>query len=104
MPARAVEHSCAVPNCVRPGRNQIGVRCRVAHSGASPFPNKRRTDAFWSLESPMYLCDEHSLAGGRVQLAFEPAGTHEIVVESECLGAIYEDRAKPIRQPLEEAA
>jgi hypothetical protein len=76
----------------------------VAHSGASPFPNKRRTDALWSVESAIFLCDQHSLAGGRVRLTFEPADSQEIVVEAECCGKALDSREKPIRQPLHEAA
>jgi hypothetical protein len=104
MPARAMTHSCAIPGCPKPGRNQLGLRNRVAHSGASPFPNKRRTDALWSVESSIFLCDQHSLAGGVVRLTFEPANTREIVLEAICGGDPVEPRSKEIRQPLDEAA
>jgi hypothetical protein len=104
MPARSTVHECAVPSCPYPGRNQVGIRDRVAHSGASPFPNKRRTDALWSVESSIFLCDHHALQGGVIRLTFEPNASQEIIVESECGGVELEARSKQIRQPLEEAA
>jgi hypothetical protein len=104
MPARSLTHDCAIPGCPHPGRNQLGVRDRVAHSGASPFPNKKRTDALWSLETPMFLCDDHALMGGVVRLTFEPNTSQEIVVESSCCGTEFEARSKSINQPLSEAA
>jgi hypothetical protein len=104
MPARGATHECLVPGCPLPGHNQLGVRCRVAHSGASPFPNKRRTDAIWSVESAGYLCDQHALAGGRMRLTFEPDGSQEASITAASGEHVVEERSKPIRQPLEEAA
>src|ERR1051326_7315578 len=104
MPSKSIPHECIVPDCAQLGRNQLGVRCRVAHSGASPFPHKRRTDAIWSLESAAYLCDYHSLAGGSLVLTFEPDGSQEARLEAASGGNVVEARTKPIRQPLEEVA
>ena len=104
MPARSIDHRCAVPGCPVPGRNQLGLRNRVAHSGASPFANKRRTDALWSVESDIFLCDQHSLAGGHVRLTFEPTTTQAIVIDADCGGIHVGSRVKAIRQPLDEAA
>jgi hypothetical protein len=104
MPARAADHDCLVPDCPHPGRNQIGVRCRVAHSGESPFPEKRRTDAIFSVESAGFLCDAHALAGGRMHLIFEPDASQQAALGIECQSAVLEERVKPIRQPLAEVA
>jgi hypothetical protein len=99
MPARPATHDCLVPDCPEPGRNQLGVRCRVAHSGASPFPHKRRTDAIFSVESAGYLCDRHSLAGGTMHLSFEPNLRRQATVVASSGEREVEERTKPIGQP-----
>jgi hypothetical protein len=104
MPARALHHDCLVPGCPYPGRNQLGVRCRVAHSGASPFPNKGRTDAMFSVESAGFLCDHHALAGGLMHLTFEPDDSHAATLSASSGLNATEARTKPIKQPMEEAA
>ena len=104
VPHRSLDHSCLVPGCPHPGRNQLGVRCRVAHSGASPFPEKRRTDAIFSVESAGFLCDFHALSGGSMKLTFEPDELQEATLGAACRENVVEERTKPIRQPLEEAA
>jgi hypothetical protein len=104
VPARALEHSCLVPGCPHPGRNQLGVRCRVAHSGASPFPEKRRTDAIFSVESAGYLCDAHALEGGKLVLRFEPHDRRNVMIVATSGSGIAEPRSKEIRQPFVEAA
>jgi hypothetical protein len=96
----AKDHRCVVKDCPREGRNQIGLRCRVAHDGATPFPNKRRTDAIFSIESDAYLCDTHALRGGTFLLMFEPSNTYEATIE--VLSEIPVDvRSKHITQPEE---
>lgn len=97
-------HPCLVPGCPFTGRNQIGVRVRVAHSGKSPFPTKRRTDALISLESAGFLCDEHSLAGSHFDVIFTPNNTANASIQASCEGNFSEVRSKPIRQPFTEAA
>jgi hypothetical protein len=93
-----------VEGCPLPGRNQLGVRLRVAHSGQSPFPEKRRTDAIYSVESAGYLCDPHSLAGGSITLDFRPSGDGNASVTATSGSTTTETRRKPIRQPMDEAA
>ena len=82
----------------------MGVRVRVAHSGASPFPEKRRTDAIFAIESAGFLCDGHSLGGGHFTLNFAPNRTEDASIEATSGQSTSELRSKPIRQPLEEAA
>src|SRR5437016_2640141 len=74
-------HECMVKACPREGHNQIGLRVRVAHEGASPFPKKRRTDAMFSIESNAYLCDEHTLSGGTFLVMFEPDYTQDVKID-----------------------
>lgn len=97
------DHECMVKSCPRPGRNQIGLRVRVAHDGASPFPKKRRTDAMFSIESNAYLCDEHTLSGGTFALIFEPDYTQEVKLEVLAERDV-EPRSKHITQPNEVTA
>ena len=104
MPRLDAVHDCVIPGCPYPGRNQLGIRCRVAHSGASPFPEKRRTDAIFSLESAGFLCDQHSLRGGRMTLTFEPNDSQEVSMIAISGENVTDERTKPIRQPLVEAA
>ncbi len=87
-------------NCPHPGRNQLGLRRRVAHDGASPFPTKRRTDAIYSIETEAYLCDKHALSGGTFALIFEPDDSQEVKVEVLADRAV-EARSKHIKQPEE---
>jgi hypothetical protein len=104
MPARAVDHDCLIPGCPYLGRNQLGVRCRVAHSGETPFPEKKRTDAIFSVESAGYLCDQHALSGGKMALRFEPNNSEEASIIVASGENILETRVKPIRQPLRDVA
>ena len=98
MPTK--DHPCVVDACVHEGRNQIGIRCRVAHSGASPFPTKKRTDAIYSIESDAYLCDTHAMRGGTFLIMFEPSDSKDVTVEVLSEQAI-EARTKHIKQPEE---
>jgi hypothetical protein len=93
-------HQCIVDNCSLEGRNQIGLRCRVAHDGASPFPHKKRTDAIYSIETDAFLCDPHALGGGTFLIAFEPSQSEDVTVEV-LSGASVEARTKHIKQPSE---
>jgi hypothetical protein len=105
MPARATIHSCVVPGCSRPGLNQLGVRCRFAYAGRSPsFPDKRRTDAIFSVESSAYLCDSHATLGGRVELTFTPDRSRTVTVVAQSGGNVVVARTKEIAQPAAEAA
>jgi hypothetical protein len=99
---RSKSHACIVEGCVQEGRNQIGLRCRVAHDGASPFPNKKRTDAIYSIESEAYLCDSHALKGGTFLIMFEPNDSQDVTIDVLSQQAI-EARTKHIKQPDEVA-
>lgn len=101
MAKPVADHCCIVPGCSSPGRNQLGVRCRIAHSGASPFPEKRRTDAIFSVESAAFLCDQHALHGGRMMLTFDPTGSQETALTAVSGENASEERHKPIKQPFE---
>ena len=103
MPARAKKHSCLVPGCPHPGHNQLGIRCRIAHSGASLF-GKRRTDAVFSVESSGFLCDRHALAGGRMLLMFEPDGSKQATLVAASGENTSGERTKPIQQAVDLAA
>lgn len=92
-------HDCVVPNCPEPGRNQIGVRCRIAHSGESPFPEKSRTHALFSIESDAYLCDRHALRGVSLALAVSPNATQEASLGVICGTTMTEVRTVEIKQP-----
>jgi hypothetical protein len=92
-------HDCVVPGCPEPGRNQIGVRCRIAHSGESPFPEKSRTHALFSIESDAYLCDRHALGGVSLALAISPNATEEASLGVICGTSMTEVRAVEIKQP-----
>jgi hypothetical protein len=100
MSQKNQDHACMVDNCALPGHNQIGIRCRVAHDGASPFPNKKRTDAIFSIETDAYLCDMHALSGGTFAVMFEPDESRDVRVEV-LANRTPEVRSKHIRQPEE---
>ena len=93
-------HDCIVERCPYPGLNQIGIRCRVAHDGASPFPTKKRTDAIFSIESDAYLCDKHALSDGTLALMFEADDTEEVKIEV-LADRPVDPRQKHIKQPDE---
>lgn len=98
------EHSCAVTGCNEAGRNRIGVRCRIAHSDTPPIPEKKRTDALFSVESDAYLCDRHALAGVAMTLTVAPNRTEEASLAVVCGRSISDIHSTPIKQPLEQAA
>jgi hypothetical protein len=97
------QHNCLVLNCSGEGRNQIGIRCRIAHSGDTPFPNKRRTDAIFSVESDAFLCDEHALNGVSLALAVAPNRSHEASLSVVCGRAMSGVRSTAITQPGDES-
>jgi hypothetical protein len=99
----AKDHPCVVDGCPLEGRNQIGLRVRVAHSGASPFPNKKRTDAIYAIESDAYLCDNHALGGGTYLIAFEADNSKDVTIDVLSHGQA-EARTKHITQPDETPA
>jgi hypothetical protein len=92
-------HDCVVPGCGAPGRNQIGVRCRIAHSGESPFPGKSRTSAIFSVESDAFLCDRHALGGVSLALAVSPNASEEASLAVVCGTSMTEVRTVEIKQP-----
>jgi hypothetical protein len=99
-----IDHRCIVPGCPATGRNQLGVRCRIAHSEESPFPEKSRTHALFSVESGAYLCDHHALAGVDLTLVVAPTAGREAELNVVCGQGLSEPRSTPIKQPLREAA
>ena len=99
MARNQAHHSCLVPGCVNEGRNQIGIRCRIAHSGETPFPNKRRTDALFSIESDAYLCDAHALGGVSLALAVTPNRSQEASLGVVCGSEMTQLRSVSINQP-----
>ena len=101
---RRHDHDCIVPRCEESGRNQIGVRCRVAHDEEGPFPTKKRTHALFSVESDAYLCDRHALAGVSIALALSPNTSEEASLAVACGRKISDLRTTVIKQPLEAAA
>ena len=104
MPSRSPVHDCIVPGCSEIGRNQLGVRCRIAHNGASPFPEKRRTHALFSIESDAYLCDSHALSGVSIVLSVDPNRSGEAGVAVVCGTSITDVRSIEIKQPITLAA
>ena len=98
------DHPCAVTGCDEAGRNRIGVRCRIAHSDTPPIPEKKRTDALFSVESDAYLCDRHALAGVAMTLTVAPNRTEEASLAVVCGRSISDIHSTPIKQPLEQAA
>ena len=68
-------HDCIVPGCAKPGRNRLGVRCRITHDGPTPFPSKGKTAALFSPDAEAYLCDDHALGGAHITLLVEPDGS-----------------------------
>jgi hypothetical protein len=97
-------HNCIIPDCTATGRNRLGVRCRVAHSEATPFPSKGRTDSMFSVESDAYLCDAHALAGVNLALTVSPNRSEEASLAVVCGHAISPTHRTEIKQPLEQAA
>jgi hypothetical protein len=96
--AAATAHPCIVPGCAREGRNRLGVRCRIAHDGATPFPAKGRTAGLWSPDAEAYLCDEHALAGAHMTLLFEPNRSQETTIKVIAAQSV-DERTTPIKQP-----
>jgi hypothetical protein len=99
MPFRPQKHQCIIPNCGSPGRNQLGVRCRVAHGDGPTIAGKRRTDAIFSIESAAYLCDEHALAGLAMKLAILPEASGEASIDVICGRSRVDKRITRIARP-----
>jgi hypothetical protein len=98
------ECQCIVEGCPETGRNRLGVRLRVAHSGATPFPNKGRTDAIFSVDGDALLCDRHALGGVAMTLVVEPRVSQKASLAVISGNAVSEVRTIEIKQPLSEAA
>jgi hypothetical protein len=99
-----IDHHCMVPGCPSVGRNQLGVRCRIAHSEESPFPEKSRTHALFSVESGAYLCDHHALEGVALTLVVAPGANRAAELNVLCGTTLSEPRSTPIKQPLRRVA
>jgi hypothetical protein len=99
MARNQITHFCIVPGCPAEGRNQIGVRCRVAHSGETPFPNKSRTDSMFSVESDAFLCDAHALGGISLTLALAPNDSEAAGLGVVCGTEMTPVRTTAIKQP-----
>lgn len=90
---------CIVPGCRQPGRNKLGVRCRVWYEPSS-VPGKKKTSALWAPDADAFLCDHHALTGAHITLIFEPNNSNETSVRV-IAAAPGRDRSRPIRQPRE---
>ncbi len=97
MAASSSSHVCVVPGCSRPGRNKLGVRCRVWHHGTAPIASKGTTAALWSPDADAYLCDAHAMGGAQITLLYEPDGTKQTTVRV-IAAASTEERMTPIKQ------
>lgn len=86
---------CVVPGCGRPGKNKLGVRCRVWHE-PSPVPGKKKTSALWAPDADAFLCDEHALGGAHITLIFEPDDSCETAVRV-IAAPQAEARTRPIK-------
>ncbi len=82
-----------VPDCVREGRNKLGIRCRVWHHA---HPTKGKTAALWAPDAEAYLCDEHALGGAQMTLLFEPNNSGETTIRV-IAATTVEERAVRIR-------
>jgi hypothetical protein len=92
------QNRCIVPGCTREGRNKLGVRCRVSHSGAAPVAGKAKSYALWSPDADAFLCDQHAMGGAHVTILFEPDNSKQTTVKV-IAAAHAEERTKPIKQP-----
>ena len=96
--AAATGHECIVPKCAKEGRNRLGVRCRVAHDGPTPFPAKGRTAGLWAPDAEAYLCDDHALGGAHMTLLFEPDGSKQTTIKVIATQTV-DERTTAIKQP-----
>jgi len=87
--------ACVVPGCERPGKNKLGVRCRVWHE-PSAVPGKKKTSALWAPDADAFLCDEHALGGAHITLIFEPDSSRETAVRV-VAAAQTDARTRPIK-------
>lgn len=90
---------CVVPGCERPGKNKLGVRCRVWHE-PSPVPGKTKTSALWAPDADAFLCDDHALGGAHITLIFEPNDSGETAIRV-IAAPKGDERTRPIKQPSE---
>jgi len=98
VPRSHKTHSCIVPGCTRDGRNRLGVRCRIAHDEAVPFPKKGRTSALWSPDAEAYLCDSHALGGAHLTMLFEPDASESLTIKVIATTTV-DERSTRIKQP-----
>lgn len=96
--AAATAHDCIVPGCKKEGRNKLGVRCRIAHDGPSPFPAKGRSAGLWAPDAEAYVCDAHALGGVHMTLLFEPNKSKETTIKVIATHTV-DERTTPIKQP-----
>jgi hypothetical protein len=87
---------CVVPGCGQPGKNKLGVRCRVWQE-PSPIPGKTKTSALWAPDADAFLCDRHALGGAHITLIYEPNESGETAVRV-IAAPEGKDRRTPIRQ------
>lgn len=91
--------TCVVPGCARPGKNKLGVRCRVWYE-PSPVPGKTKTSALWAPDADAFLCDDHALGGAHITLIFEPNDSGETAIRV-IAAPKGDERTRPIKQPSE---
>ena len=51
-----IAQQCNITGCPDPAYNRVGVRLRVLAEGGQ----KDTTNAIWSRESPIWICDRHT--------------------------------------------
>jgi hypothetical protein len=89
-------HRCVVPGCPNPGRNKLGVRCRVWHDQANAPHGKGKTAALWAPDAEAYLCDAHAMGGAHMTLLFEPDGSNHTTIR--VIGSTtVDERTTPIK-------
>lgn len=92
-----MSNQCVVPGCLQPGRNKLGVRCRVWHDQANAPRGKGKTGALWAPDAEAYLCDKHAMSGAHMTVLFEPDNSQETTIKVIAATTVVE-RTTPIKQ------
>jgi hypothetical protein len=88
---------CVVPGCSQPGRNKLGVRCRVWHDQTNAPRGKGKTGALWAPDAEAYLCDQPAMSGAHMTVLFEADNSQETTVKVIAATTVVE-RKTPIKQ------
>jgi hypothetical protein len=60
--------TCIIPGCNRDAVNNLGVRLR----------KPPQSDAWWSPNANVYVCNVHAKSGARITLLYEPTTTGKV--------------------------